>query len=290
MKAPPPFLPISGPGAEGWVRPEAREWVERWIHRTPTRTLYDEASLASDTLLLQGRGRVYAIPAPNRHRSGTRDREPDSSFPREGAARRDENVPASGTPRWVVRHYYRGGLLAPLLRDRFVRPGARALRPFRELEASQVLRKRGVQTPRVIAAVVYPSGLFYGGDLVTEFLPQATDLAAILFDLERGGVGGTLERRDALAESGRLIRRVAEAGALHRDLNVKNILLEWPGAAPTAYLLDLDRCSLLKKSPAALIEKMLGRLLRSLRKWEKATKMMLPLEERRVLETAARRR
>jgi hypothetical protein len=87
-------------------------------------------------------GTLYAWAA----RSGSR------SFVGRGA------VFAVATParEWVVRHYRRGGAVARVLGDRYVRISEP--RALRELRASVLARSRGVATPEVVAAVVYPAG------------------------------------------------------------------------------------------------------------------------------------
>ena len=85
--------------------------------------------------------------------------------------------PAGGGSPWVVRRYYRGGFMRPL-GDRFLRAGRP--RSFTEVENSARISKLGFATPRIVAAAVYPTGLLYRADLVTEFVPQARTLADIL--------------------------------------------------------------------------------------------------------------
>src|SRR5204863_45148 len=78
-------------------------------------------------------------------------------------------VPVLATPRgrWVVRRYHRGGRVAALLRDRYLRWGSS--RPLREAHVSGELLRRGIPTPRVVAGAIYPDGAFYRADLMTEF-------------------------------------------------------------------------------------------------------------------------
>jgi len=68
-----------------------------------------------------------------------------------------------------------------------------------------------VPTPRIMAAAVYAKGIFYRGDLVTEFVPQAVDLVEALFNARRRGAAGAGERLDALRASGALLRLMARA-------------------------------------------------------------------------------
>ncbi len=232
-----------------WVRPEARGWVQSVLSTAPT--LHAAASRLGGAHW-SGRGPVYAMPT------------------------------TAGV--WVVRHYLRGGAFGPLLGDRYLARGVP--RPFREAVASQMVRGRGIPTPRVVAAAVYRGGLFYRCDLVTELIPEAEELSDVLFDPERRGLAGTSERKDALRETGVLVAKMARAGVSHPDLNAKNILLQWSGGAPTAYVLDLDRTSV--KRAGGSPEPMLSRLVRSLRKFEKRTGLQIPPPELALLEDSAR--
>lgn len=166
---------------------------------------------------------------------------------------------------WVVRHYWRGGAIGPLLDDRY--PVGRMPRPFRELLASHAARERGVPTPRVIAAVVYPGRAFYRGDLATAYVPDSADLAEVTFGDRRGQPE---ERAAAWRAAGVLVRVAAERGLRHPDLNLKNVLLYGPRDSPLACVLDLDRARL-EDGPLRPVDRdaMVGRLHRSRRKFER---------------------
>jgi 3-deoxy-D-manno-octulosonic acid kinase len=164
---------------------------------------------------------------------------------------------------WVVRHYQRGGLAAPLLGDRYLVAGV--ARPLAEIRASVEARRRGVRTPAVIAGVVY-RGLaraFYRADLVTELVPGVRSLAEVLF--------GEVDRREreiapaeALRQAGRLVRTLVDAGVQHADLSAGNVLVD--AEAREAWVVDLDRCRFVDRRDSAPRATMLRRLERSLRK------------------------
>ena len=215
-------------------------------------TLFDYAAAAPDAVPLAGRGVAYHIAAPGE---------------------------AQGE-RWVVRHYRRGGMVARFLSDRYLDSGAR--RPLRELGASARARARGVATPEVVAAAAYPVGGWYRADIVTRWLPDSRDLADRLFadgDVER--------RREAMRLAGALVRSAHEAGVVHNDLNLKNILIAGRGAGERAWLLDLDRAVVMRDA-AARFERdlMLRRFARSLRKLERANRRRLVDGEREAFAEA----
>lgn len=243
MTVPDGFVPVGGVAADGFARPEAAETVRQELVRWGS--LARAGAHAADTLRLEGRGTVYAVPAP------------------EGG-------------RWVIRRYRRGGWMAPLLGDRYLRRGPG--RPLVETRASEAARARGIATPRVVAGVVYPSRAFYRADLVTEWIPDARDLASLLFPVD--GAPGDPSRHDPvalLAGAGSLTVRLARAGIRHRDLNAKNVLVAPAGAGPEArfVVLDLDRASV--HAPGSLDVRPMGaRLERSLRKFERRTGHQVP--------------
>jgi 3-deoxy-D-manno-octulosonic acid kinase len=169
--------------------------------------------------------------------------------------------------------------------DRYLRSGR--IRPYHETKASEAARARGVPTPRVVAAAMYPRGFFYRADLVTDFIPETVDLVEAVFDTSRKGAGGALERMDALQAAGHLVRSMARAGVRHRDLHARNILLQWRGMSPTAYLVDLDRCDVGHEGQSVAPTGMFQRLRRSLLKWERRTQTRISEREWSILETVA---
>jgi len=166
---------------------------------------------------------------------------------------------------WVVRHYRRGGAVARWLGDRYLRLGEP--RPLRELRASEAVRARGIETPEVLAAAIYPAGVFYRGDIAVRYVPASRDLAAVLFGTE----AVEAERCAAMEAAGRLVRALHEAGVVHPDLNLKNVLIAGPASAPRAILLDLDRCAAGDGVGAGGRARMIARFHRSLAKWERRT-------------------
>ena len=213
--------------------------------------------------------------------------------------------------RWVVRHYHRGGAIASLLGDRYLRAGRP--RPFRELRVGWAVEARGVPTPVHVGAAVYRSGIWYRGDLVTRYVPDSRDLAAVLFpgrSLGSGPLAGSRARfargstagassagaaRDAdpgaaMTAAGRLFRRIHEGGVDHPDLNLKNILIRGTGAELEALVLDLDSATLTPEPECAPVGdaargRMVARFWRSARKWERATGIDLDASLRSAFET-----
>jgi hypothetical protein len=273
-------LLLACPGRESALR----DWLER--HGT----LMAAAEAHAGAVALEGRGRVAVVPSPE-------------------SAAASSALAAAASPsveRWVVRHYHRGGAVAGRLGDRYLRVGIP--RPFRELRMLEAVRALGVPAPEPVGAAVHAAGPFYRGDLATRWVPGSMDLATLLFGAAgtSGAVGLSEGKRGhdddscraAMEAAGRLVRILHDRGVDHPDLNLKNILLASPGsirgadvsdggdAELRALVLDLDRARLYDGPVGARARRrMLDRLWRSARKWERRTGRLLPLPLRRAFET-----
>jgi 3-deoxy-D-manno-octulosonic acid kinase len=260
-RTPEEFETVDHPGVSVLARPSATPWV-RYVLESGL-TLHEAAGNDRASLIIDGRKPVFLIPAklPTGH-------------------------PGEGKGRWAVRRFARGGRLLPiLLGDRYLAIGTP--RPLHEAAISEEAQRRGIPTPVVVAAAVYSAGIFYRGDLVTELVSNATDLMEALFDTRRKGLGGAVERLDSLRASGGLIRTLARAGLQHGDLHAGNILLQWEGVSPNAFILDLGLSRFLPEGTQADPGPMFRRLRRSLRKWEGRTGLRLSHKEWAALDEAA---
>jgi 3-deoxy-D-manno-octulosonic acid kinase len=228
---PPGYQARSRGSADGFAWATAAGWLATVLEDGAT--LHARAGSRDDAKPLVGRGTVYAIDAP--------------------AAGPD------GRPRWAVRRYRRGGLVASILGDRYLRGGVP--RPLRELWATVEARARGVPAAAVVAGAVYRTGPFYRGDLVTELVPGARTLEALVFTS-----GGAVDASSPLAHAGRLVGVMERALVLHVDLNASNVLLVRGGDAPGARVVDLDRAVVFPLGSRPFGEAMRKRLERSLRK------------------------
>jgi 3-deoxy-D-manno-octulosonic acid kinase len=174
---------------------------------------------------------------------------------------------------WVVRHYRRGGAVAGLLGDRYLRLGQP--RPLLELLASGRARARGVRTPRVTAIAIRKHGPFYRADIATEYIADSADLAEVTFGDARWAEP-TRPGRDSVVQAwsaaGALVRDAARAGVVHADLNLKNILIAGRSSSPRAWLIDLDGCRIRDTdSTGRDLDRVLSRFDRSRRKFESST-------------------
>ncbi|MCA9773242.1 MAG: phosphotransferase [Myxococcales bacterium] len=156
--------------------------------------------------------------------------------------------------RLLVRHYRRGGVLAPLLGDRYL--GGGTPRPVAELLATEFARAHDVAVPTIAGALVRPAGPFaYRGDLFVVEEPGSVDLLGFL-----RREPDPARRRAVLRRTGAEIRRMHDAGLDHRDLNVKNVLVRRDGAI---MILDFDRARVFDRLSDPARARALTRLLRS---------------------------
>lgn len=129
----------------------------------------------------------------------------------------------------VLRHYRRGGLVAPLLGDRYLWTGAERSRGFAEFRLLAELSGQGLPVPAPVAARYCRRGIYYTADLITRAIAQAQTVAELI---AQGRFDGELAGR-----VGGLIARFHAAGVDHADLNAHNILV----ASGKLWLIDLDR-------------------------------------------------
>jgi 3-deoxy-D-manno-octulosonic acid kinase len=152
-----------------------------------------------------------------------------------------------------LRHYRRGGFIARLSTDRYAWQGEQRVRAFAEWRILGELARRGLPVPRPVAARYQRSGLLYRCDLITERIPDARPLSALL--------ASAPVAEHTWQEVGAAVARLHAAGADHADLNAHNILVNSSGAVS---VIDFDRGRL--RSPGAWVHGNLARLRRSLAK------------------------
>lgn len=160
-------------------------------------------------------------------------------------------IKLSKTP-WVLRHYYRGGMVAKLTKDHFLFQGIKNTRCYKELQLLQQMVQLGLPVPKPIAARVIKHGLFYQADLLMEKI-IAKDLVAIL-------TSNPLDE-SCWRDIGRMIAKFHHQGIDHKDLNAHNIMMD----KQQFHLIDFDRCLIRVQAPAWQLAN-LTRLKRSFEK------------------------
>ena len=154
----------------------------------------------------------------------------------------------------VLRHYWRGGIVARFAADVYVWTGRERTRPFREWRLLAHLRDLGLPVSAPVAARARRHGPWYRADLITAAIPGARPLAERL-------ASGQLPP-EAWQRVGEVIAQCHAAGACHADLNARNILLD---EQDSPWIIDWDQSSL--RVPRARWQQAnLDRLWRSLAK------------------------
>ena len=161
----------------------------------------------------------------------------------------------SGSGRWVLRHFRRGGWIARLSRDRYLWAGEMRVRAFAEYRLLAELGRGALPVPRPVGARYRRVGPFYRCDLITQRIPGARPLSFVLSL-------GPLDEH-TWREVGAAVARLHAAGADHPDLNAHNILVGDDGAVS---VIDFDRGRLRApgEKAGAWAGKNLSRLHRSL--------------------------
>ena len=167
----------------------------------------------------------------------------------------------------VLRHYYRGGLVRHVSRDKFVYTGLVKTRCIRELTMLAKMSEMGLPVPKPVAAKVTRNGLLCSNDILIETIENAKDG----YNHLKNG----LLSDEVWFEMGKVIRAFHDAGVYHSDLNIHNILIDQQG---DVFLIDFDNCEF-KSNPNQWRESNLQRLRRSLDK-EKGLLKAFAFDER----------
>jgi 3-deoxy-D-manno-octulosonic acid kinase len=122
-----------------------------------------------------------------------------------------------------------GGLLGAWLGDRWLGRG----RALRELEVDLLLLRAGAPVPQPLVVAGVRRGPFWQTAVGTRHIEGARDGVEVL----ESSNAGTLPQLAAAA--GRAVRRFHDAGGLHADLHLKNLMLDADG--DRVWILDLDR-------------------------------------------------
>ena len=191
-------------------------------------TLYDWARTHPDRREYHGRGPVFSAPLPD-----------------EGG-------------RVVVRHAFRGGLVAPLLGDLYLPPTPAPV----ELAITHLLMRAGVPTPPILAFATYRAAFTLRRVDVMTMEWSGQDLGAALRAARTPD-----ERRGLVGPVARLVGLLSYSGAWHQDLNVKNILLV-PAADGQLQgaVLDVDRVRFAPAGDPHILGANISRLRRSMDK------------------------
>ncbi len=136
---------------------------------------------------------------------------------------------------WVLRHYYRGGLVAKFLSDSYFFSSIENTRCYQELNLLETMYQQNLPVPKPIAARVTKRSLCYQADIIIEKIPNAQDLANKLKNHEINQINWQT--------IGKCIALFHHSGINHSDLNAHNILIDDNNKV---WLVDFDKCEKLK--------------------------------------------
>ncbi|OCH11962.1 MULTISPECIES: 3-deoxy-D-manno-octulosonic acid kinase [unclassified Aliivibrio] len=131
----------------------------------------------------------------------------------------------------ALRHYRRGGLFGKLVEDHYIFTGWEKTRSYQEFQLLNTLIEAGVNVPKPIAAKAVKRTFCYQADLLSEKIPNARDLVAILQERPLS--------QDMYQKIGREIRKMHAAQVNHTDLNIHNILID---DKENVWIIDFDKC------------------------------------------------
>jgi len=155
---------------------------------------------------------------------------------------------------WVLRHYYRGGLIGKFNKDHYIFTSQASTRAAKEFALLSLMQTWKLPAPKPVAYRVIRNGLFYQADLLSSRIENAQDLVAVL-------------TQQALSDElwfsiGETIKRFHEKGIYHHDLNAHNILVDDNNKV---WLIDFDQGEQ-RKIQQSWQHSNMQRLLRSFRK------------------------
>jgi tRNA A-37 threonylcarbamoyl transferase component Bud32 len=178
-------------------------------------------------------------------------------------------------PPLVIKHYRRGGLLGKLRGDRYTGVN----RQFEEIRVCQAARAAGLRVPLIQCLWVERAGRFSSRmAAATREIPGARDLFHTLGELREAPERGLL-----LAAVATEVRKLHDAGILHPDLNLGNILVAGSVNEAEIHLIDFDRASVMDR-PLDRKERQsaLTRMYRSLAKLSRPAPPPLSPEEKEL--------
>lgn len=131
---------------------------------------------------------------------------------------------------WVLRHYYRGGLIGKFNRDSYLFTGYSNTRAAKEYQLLQQLVALNLPAPAPVAYSVIKHNISYHANILTSRIEDSQDLVALL-------------AQAPLSESlwlaiGRCIAQFHKNGIYHHDLNAHNLLIDKNNKV---WLIDFDQ-------------------------------------------------
>ena len=157
----------------------------------------------------------------------------------------------------VLKHYYRGGMVARILKDCYLGFSVENTRAFKEFRLLKKMQALDLPVPVAVAAHAEKRLFCFRADLVTQEIEDVKTLAQYLSEKELD--------EELWKKVGACIRLFHDRDVYHADLNARNILLTAEG---DVYLIDFDN-SYIRVGTASWKMSNLTRLKRSLLKFQR---------------------
>lgn len=155
--------------------------------------------------------------------------------------------------KWILKHYFRGGLYAKVNQDKYLWSGVNNTRAVREFKLLEYLQTKQLPSPKPVAVRVLKSGLFYANDLITEYIQHETTFAKQLLNQQTSP--------QAWARIGQVVAQFHRHHVYHADLNAHNLLIN----GDQVILIDFDKGEL-KNNKKDWPQANIARLKRSIEK------------------------
>lgn len=162
------------------------------------------------------------------------------------------NESSKQTKHWVLRHYYRGGLIGKIIHDSYCFTSLKNTRAVREFALLGYMQTLALPAPKPIAYRVIRHGLFYRADLLSSRIEQAEDLVALL---SKQALSAALWKKIGLT-----IKRFHDNNIYHHDLNAHNILID---KSDNVFLIDFDQGEVRRNNQVTWQQTNMARLQRS---------------------------
>jgi len=118
----------------------------------------------------------------------------------------------------ALRHYYRGGLVAKLIKDTYLFSSYGNTRAVAEFNLLVKLIALDLPVPQPVACRVTKSSFFYRADLLTTRIKNAEDVVTILCKKSLAA--------EIWQKIGATIKTFHQQGIFHHDLNAHNLLID----------------------------------------------------------------
>ena len=133
----------------------------------------------------------------------------------------------SSNEKMMLRHYYRGGIPARFIKDKYFWTGLLKTRSFSEYKLLEKMYALKLPVPKPIAAQACKMGLFYQANILIKYIPHDSTFAGLL------NVDSDLQ---TWSNVGSTIAQFHKHGINHADLNANNILI----TQDKVFLIDFD--------------------------------------------------